>query len=187
MKVRSGAQPFEQPLKCACGHVFCHWCTASEILVPIPEKDPDPMIVSKGKNDEVVFGQVCSDCGTCWRAEKLESPEGLEPSKAVIRYLHQTCVCKNQSSTAWFRFRLGSSKKFREGDPNASWQKALERRLERTMTEQAEKFEEVQSDSDCLSDDSSDGGVELPTDCLSGESSDCGLELREATRDRPRK
>jgi hypothetical protein len=99
------AHPFGQ-LKCRCKHVWCSNCTTSDILRPLYTDVTDPVFLEKLESS--ANGRICRKCGLTWRGQ---------------RYY---CTCGSES---WRGFIVGSSKDYREGNPDAVFGRALEQKI----------------------------------------------------------
>lgn len=110
-------------LQCGCGHIICHSCTASDIIQPFKNRERDPLIFPK---TNALYGQVCKGCGLSWCVKSGRHGR----HETAPRFRGRVCSCGEESTVAWFRFSLGSNVDHKEGDPNATYKKALNRRLE---------------------------------------------------------
>jgi hypothetical protein len=100
-----GSHPFGQ-LKCRCKHVWCFDCTTSDILRPLYTEVTDPVLLSK--LEKKADGRICRRCGLTWKGYRTY------------------CSC---GGDRWRGFLVGSSKDYREGNPDAVFARALERKL----------------------------------------------------------
>ncbi|KAF1993061.1 hypothetical protein P154DRAFT_540712 [Amniculicola lignicola CBS 123094] len=66
-------------------------------------------------------GYVCNTCGLS---------HFIDPQ--LVPY--KSCVCGAECSERWPRFRVGSGSDYRDGDPNATFVPALERKIQQSMT-----------------------------------------------------
>ena len=123
--------PFQEPLSCErCKHAACTQCTFSNVLRPMQLSTLDATKVLTTTADLLPFGHVCGDCGKSWLAKHCSGRRGGTKRFFFIQFGDQKCTCGAMSSDSWLRFAVGSSKDYREGDPNAGYERSLERKTD---------------------------------------------------------
>lgn len=136
LHLQDGPHPFGK-LVCDCGHVICACCTTSPVLEPFLCQDADPVIIEK-LHETREYGQVCPcgqtdlakrDAGLSRIAHELKHL-GEGNTGLVLRFLGRVCDCGEMSRTSWFRFSIGSSREYKEGDPDEVYQRVVQRLME---------------------------------------------------------